>query len=324
MIYTNETGIPLSVAVFLASDYYDYNPKAISATTLLKPIRQVVLSKRVKPGANIPDISEMIASRMGSAIHDGVERAWTTNYQVAMKALGYPQDIIDRIRVNPDPATVKPEDIPVYMEIRSSREVNGVTVSGKFDFIGNGKLEDFKSTSVYTWIHDRKDDDYILQGSIYRWLNPELVTDDTMNIQFFFTDWQKHMARVQADYPQARTMKRSFALLPLDKTELYVRNRIDAINLYMDKPDEEIPLCTDKELWRKEDAWKYYKNPMNKTRATKNFDNELEALARWQDDGCVGEVVKIPGQVTACKYCPAYTVCQQARALEDNGELVFE
>jgi len=324
MKYTNQTNIPLSVAVFLASDYYDYNPKAISATTLLKPIRQVVLSKRVPPGTNVPDVSEMIANRMGSAIHDSIERAWKENYKVAMTSLGYPKEIIDRIRVNPEPGTLKPTDIPVYMEVRSEKTVNGVTVSGKFDFIGNGHLEDFKSTSVYTWIHDRKDDDYILQGSIYRWLNPELVTEDTMNIQFFFTDWQKHMTYGDSNYPAQRTMKRTFSLLSLDQTEQYVKNRIDAIDLYMNKPDEEIPLCSDKELWRKEDSWKYYKNPANKTRSTKNFDNEAEALGRWQQDGCVGEVVKIPGQVTACKYCPAFPVCQQAKTLMDCGDLVFE
>ena len=36
--FLNETGVPLSVAVYLATDHYDDIPDTISATTLIKPI----------------------------------------------------------------------------------------------------------------------------------------------------------------------------------------------------------------------------------------------------------------------------------------------
>ena len=322
--YTNETGIPLSMAVFLASDYYDYQPGVISATSLLKPVRQYVLARRVPPGEYVPDLSKLVPNRMGAAIHDGVEKAWKTNYKEAMKALGYPQKIIDRVVVNPTPEELKPNSIPVYMEIRSTREINGFKVSGKFDFIGDGQLEDFKSTTTYTWMHDTKDEDYVLQGSIYRWLNPELVTKDTMSIQFFFTDWSAMLARQSPKYPPARTMTRKFKLMSLEDTEAYIVNRLNQIAQAMNAEEEFIPQCNDHELWRKEPAWKYYKNPSNKTRSTKNFDNEAEAIARWTQDGMTGEVVMIPGQVVACKYCPAFTACKQKDALIDSGDLVIE
>ena len=45
--YINTEDTPLSVAVFLATDHYDYDPNTISATRLLKPIRQTILSGRV-------------------------------------------------------------------------------------------------------------------------------------------------------------------------------------------------------------------------------------------------------------------------------------
>jgi len=43
--YANVSDVPLALAVFLATDSYDYNPdpNTVSATTLLKPIRQIVL-----------------------------------------------------------------------------------------------------------------------------------------------------------------------------------------------------------------------------------------------------------------------------------------
>ena len=321
---TNQENIPLSVALFLAVDHYDYVPGVISATSLLKPVRQYVLSRRVPAGENIPDVSELIASRMGTAIHDGIEKAWTHHREQAMRDLGYPEKIIKRMVFNPKPEDLKPDSIPVYMELRSFKEINGVKVSGKFDFVGNGALEDFKSTSTFTWIKDTKDEDYILQGSIYRWLNPDIITSDIFTIQFIFTDWSKGMSYSTPNYPPRRMMPRKFKLMSLADTEQFVVGKLNAIQQYYNAPDELIPECTDKELWRSDPQWKYYKNPANKNRATKNFDNEGEAIARWQTDGGVGEVVKIPGQAKACLYCPASPVCKQKDRLIDSGDLIID
>lgn len=323
---TNREHIPLSVALFLAVDHYDYVPNTISATSLIRPLRQYILARRVPPGSDIPDVEDFISARMGTAIHDGIEKAWSveeTRIQ-AMKDLGYPQYIIDRIVFNPNPEDLKPDSIPVYMELRSFKEVMGFRVSGKFDFVGNGALEDFKSTSVYTWIKNRKDDDYILQGSIYRWLNPEIITNDVFTIQFIFTDWQKAMSRADANYPPRKMMPRKFKLMSVEDTQQYVENRLKLVQQYMNAPDEEIPDCTDDELWRSEPVWKYYSNPANKTRATKNFTNEGEAIAFWQNKGGKGEVVEVRGQVGACKYCPAFTVCKQKDRLIESGDLILE
>ena len=278
-----------------------------------------MLSRRVPAGENIPDVSELIASRMGTAIHDGIEKAWTHHREQAMRDLGYPEKIIKRMVFNPKPEDLKPDSIPVYMELRSFKEINGVKVSGKFDFVGNGALEDFKSTSTFTWIKDTKDEDYILQGSIYRWLNPDIITSDIFTIQFIFTDWSKGMSYSTPNYPPRRMMPRKFKLMSLADTEQFVVGKLNAIQQYYNAPDELIPECTDKELWRSDPQWKYYKNP-----ATKNFDNEGEAIARWQTDGGVGEVVKIPGQAKACLYCPASPVCKQKDRLIDSGDLIID
>jgi len=188
----NQTGVPLSVAVYLASDNYDYDPTAISATALLKPIRQQVMAARVPQEANQIDVLNLVKSRLGSSIHDGIERAWTgDHYRQAMLKLGYPAKVIDRIVVNPDPATVKPNQIPVYMEQRLYRDFMGKRISGKFNFIAEGRLDDFKSTSTFTWVNDTKREYYQLQGSIYRWLDAASphprITQDQMAIQFFYT-----------------------------------------------------------------------------------------------------------------------------------------
>ncbi|MCM2973798.1 hypothetical protein [Larsenimonas suaedae] len=319
--YLNTTGVPLSLAVFLASDKYDHEEGVISATSLIKPIRQLVLAGRVPPQDGLVDISTLVNSRMGTAIHDGIEGAWTGNYHEAMKALGYPQRVIDRVVINPEPGTLTEGMIPVYLERRSRKQIGGYTVSGKFDFVAEGRLEDFKSTSVMTWIEGRSDMKYILQGSIYRWLNQDIITSDTMAIQFIFTDWSKPRAMQDPKYPQARTAPKEFDLMPLAETESYIRNKLHMLDTYIKAPEHEIPRCTDEDLWRKPPQWKYYRNPQKMTRSTKNFDNKQDAMIRLAQDGNVGTVVEHKGEVIACRYCPGFMACTQKDELMAAGDL---
>lgn len=321
--YLNAAGIPLSLAVFLATDNYDYSedPTSISATALLKPIRQLILSARVPPEQASVDIADMIPSRMGSAIHDAIERSWTVNHAEALKKLGYPAGLVKRVKINPNPDELAEGDIPVYLEQRTIKEFMGYRISGKFDFVGEGRLEDFKSTSVFTWINHTNDDKHIRQGSIYRWLNPKLVTSDEMSIQYIFTDWSSARARAEAKYPPKRVMERRLTLLSIPETEAFIRQKLTQLNQYRDAPEKDLPLCTDEDLWRKEPVFKYYKNPNSTGRSTKNFDTKQEAMARFYEDGGVGKVVEKPGEVTACKFCPAFPVCTQKDALIAAGDL---
>lgn len=319
--YTNEASLPLSMAVFLATDNYDYEEGVISATTLIKPLRQTVLAARVPKGNDLVDVRQLVKSRMGNAIHDGIEHSWKDNYMGAMKALGYPQRVIDRVKINPDPKTLGPDDIPVYLEQRARKQVGKYTVSGKFDFLAEGRIEDFKSTSTFSWVSGTKDQDYILQGSIYRWLNPEIVTQDTMAIQFIFTDWQAMRAKTDDKYPSQQVMEKRYTLMSLPVIDSWIRQRLDRLDALWDLPQEALPECDDRELWRKETVYKYYKDPSKRTRSTKNFSDPQDAYQRLAKDGGTGIVIEQPGEVVACKFCPAFSVCHQKDRLMASGEL---
>jgi hypothetical protein len=319
--FLNSTGVPLSVALYLANDTYDHIPNTISATGLIRPIRQSILSRRVSPELHKPDILTMAKSRIGTAIHDSIEKAWTHNPAKGLKALGYPQGVIDRIIVNPTPEQLKPDSIPVYMEQRAFREIDGVTVSGKFDFVAEGRVEDFKSTSVFTWMKGNKDEDYQLQGSIYRWLSPDIITQDHMAIQFLFTDWMPGRAKAEPGYPNRPVEQHLIPLLNLDDTEAYIRERIRLHKNFSSAQEEDLPRCNDKDLWRSEPTYKYYKNPEKRARSTKNFDTLAEANQRKAEDGNVGVVVTVPGQVVACRYCNGFLLCSQKNEFLADGSL---
>ena len=319
--YLNSSSIPLSVAVFLANDNYDYEENVISATTFLKSTRQIVLSSRVPAEERLTEIAGLVKSRMGSAIHDSIERAWVENYQQSMRNLGYSERIIKKVVVNPLPGELTEDDIPVYLEQRAYRDVLGYRVSGKFDFVAEGRVEDFKSTSVNTYINGNKDEDYTIQGSIYRWLNPDIITDDVMAIQFIFTDWSAARAKADPKYPNKQTEQKLIPLMSVPETDAFIKRKITEIESYKDSSENDLPLCNDKQLWRSKPQYKYYKNPDKTTRSTKNFDTLQEANMRLAQDGGKGIVKEVPGQVLACKYCDAFPICSQKDALIAEGSL---
>lgn len=289
----------------------------------MKSTRQIVLSQRIKPGeGKVEDIKGRLASRFGTAVHDSIEMSWVNNYKTSMADMGYPPAVVDRVRINPtDPD--EPDIIPVYMEQRFHKEVGDWIVSGQFDFVGDGRLEDFKSTGTYTWVNGTKDDDYVAQGSIYRWGRPDIITQETMAIQFIFKDWMKFKAN-DPKYPSSMLMEKSYTLNSISDTEQFIKRKLFAIDMHKDTPEPQLPECTDKELWRGSPVWKYYKNPESaalKKRATKNFDTPQEANLRFVQDGSIGLVVENKPQPTACLYCNVSGSCTQKDKYIADGSL---
>ena len=321
--YSNQTNLPLPIAAWLAHDTYDRAAAGLSATTLMRPTRQVILAKRVPAGEGIVDISGMIKSRIGTAIHDAIEGAWLSDkLHGTLSSLGLADKMIKRIMVNPEEIPEGKPVIPVYLEKRSMREVLGVKITGKFDFIADGRVHDFKTTSTYAYTSSNKDDDYILQGSIYRWLNPDIITDDMMSIIFIFNDWNKNRYLSDRDnYPPSQITSRDFLLLPEATVQKFVEAKVSELIACENLNESELPKCTDKELWRKDDTFKYYKNPAAVGRSTKNFDTYSEAYQRFIADGSVGRIDTVKGTVQACLYCPAFSLCTQKDDMLESGEL---
>ena len=326
MKITNRSDISLEMAVWLLHDTYDYvqGDDYISATRLMKPIRHIVLPPRIPEDQQVPlDVEDLIPTSMGTALHDSIEKAWDKGrHRKAMQKLGIPEKVIDRVLVNPTPEDLAAlrakgiDPIPVYVEQRAIRqvEVDGQVfrVGGKFDMICEGRVTDTKSTSVWSWVYDDKDEDYQLQGSIYRWLNQDKVTEDFIRINFIFTDWSSQDAVLKADrgYPARRVMHKDIPLLPVAETESWVRAKLAQVLRHRATPESLLPECTPKELWLTEPKYKYYANGNTNGRSTKNFDTLAEAQAFASQKG-KGTVVTVPGTPKRCGYCAAFPICTQ-------------
>lgn len=305
---TNNSGISLPLAVWLAMDDYDHSAdeSVISATTLLKPIRQICLGRKFRDNIKAQDVENLVAVSMGTALHDSVENAWKKKDKVVdiLTNLGYSN--CDTIYEN------------ITFEKRSIQEVGKYKISGKFDIVFAGIPADIKSTSTWTYIYGSNDGDYIKQLSIYKWLNQELITSDVGYIEYIFTDWSKSEARRNSQYPQSRVANKKLTLLSIEDTEQYVIHKLDAIAKYEVLKEEDIPYCTEEELWKEQTKWKYYKNPANTKRATKVHASEAEANAQLAKEG-KGSIVEFPGKAKRCTYCNYTEVCSQYKELKYKG-----
>lgn len=325
MKITNNNDTPLSLAVWLVHDEYDYinEPNYISVTKLMKPIRHIVLPPRVPVAERTADVDDFISRALGHSLHDSIEKAWVKGHRRNLAKLGYPESVINRVMVNPtdsDIAVFKAKSgvdpIPVYLEQRAVRKINvrGIDflIGGKFDMVAEGIVHDNKSTTAYTWVHGTRDEDYKIQGSLYRWLNPDKITADFIRICFIFTDWQKAMAKADPKYPQKRLQYKDVPLMSLEETEAWVIDKLNKVLENQDKEEPDVVPCTPDELWMSDPVYKYYADP-NKTsgRSTKNFDNIKEAKIFMADKLGKGILKTFPGEAKRCGYCDAYPVCTQ-------------
>lgn len=312
MQYTNDHKINIAFLPWLLKDDYDFIPaaKTISVTTLLRPIRQIVLSQRITNTST--DVSDLIASRLGSTIHESIEQAWLSGAYKKLHLLGYNKDILDRVVINPEPSKVNISDIPVYIEQRTTKKLAGWTVSGKFDVIFDGVLSDIKTTSTYAYLTDSKDEDYQIQLSSYYWLNQNKITSSIAQLCMLFTDWQRYKVKQNPDYPKHRLATKEIKLMSPNHIEAWLTERIKLLEQELEK-DEPME-CTEKDLWLPKPVFAYYSNPLKMDRATKLFDSVNEANLYCAEKG-KGIVIPKPREPRRCHFCDAFDICSQRKRM---------
>lgn len=298
-----------SLGVWLATETYSGkgDERTISATELLKSTRQIVLSRRVDLAQVTPNLNSLIASRIGVAIHDAIRLSWVNPTRIkALEALGLPAHKYVVNPVGPVPAGM----IDVRTEQRTDKVIDGWTVSGEYDLVIAGQLMDTKTTKgfvIQKRLHDAK---WKMQGSIYRWLNPEVITDDSVVIECVVLDWTAGDAASSPEYPQQQWVSLRLQLKTIQETESFIRTKLAEITRHLDTPEPDLPECTDEDLWREAPTYAYFANPEATGRSTKNFDTQHDAYMHLAEKG-KGRVDTRPGKVKACAYCSAASLCTQ-------------
>lgn len=298
MKYTNKFSLPEYVTSWLEWDSYDYEDNVISATRLLSPPRQYALYLWHKDELET-EVSDLIAGSYGTAIHDSIEQVKVPN-------------ILKELRL--------------YADINLDGKI--YRISGKFDMMIDldksiQRLVDIKSTSVWAYIFNNKDKEYIKQLSIYRYLANH---DGTFNvsrdaeIMMVFTDWSKSRALKDVNYPPIRICIKKIKLWSMQETEEYIKARLRLFKKAKESTTETLIPCSQEELWQDDDKWAVMQE--GKVRALKLCDTEKDGRIFILSNNLNTNAYLLfkPGIAKRCNYCLARNFCSQYKELKDSGK----
>lgn len=287
MKITNRANLPMPF-VRMAEEEYEVKPKRYSVTTLLKPVREILLNRR--HNAEIEqDCSDMIWLLFGKAVHAVLE--------------GYSEGASE------------------FAEEKLSYELeNGYTVSGVIDLYDLDKAEvvDYKTASVWKAIY--KDyDDWKKQGLMYAWLlRKNGLPCEKVVFYAILKDWSKTKAKTDHEYPQSPVLRVDFNIKEIDEIDKFIRNKIDEIIFYEDKPDSELPLCSEEDRWN--DGNKYAVMKKGRKSALRVLDS-MEAAEEWKSTNGGDFIETRKGTDKKCiDYCLCCTKCDYYKSLQVGGE----
>jgi hypothetical protein len=287
MKLTNKLGLPASIVAAVLNDPYTNGGASISVTKLLSPAYQYQLL--TKHAAELEeDVADRIWSLMGQVGHGILER---------MPIDAATSVAEQRIFM---PATYIGLDMPDF------------TISGAFDLLEAGCINDFKFTTV--WSRDGKIE-WEQQLNMLRLLcqyHYEQTGDrrfiaDRLRIIAIYRDWQKAKAKVTKDYPQTQVESLEIPVWPLEVTREYMRKRV------LLHTSSEPPVCTDDERWMRPPVFALMK--AGRKSAVKLYDNKAEADAAAAAAGKGHTVIARPVEYPRCEsYCTAAKFCPHWQA----------
>ena len=273
MIITNKHNIPEALYNVIVKGLYKPVATTMRVTELINA--PLVKELTIKYWDKIEvDVSEYLFSILGQAVHYILEQ-------------GAPDDALGEERI-------------------SGAFVHG-TVTGKSDLYHKRGIEDWKITSVFSFLLGVKDE-WEAQLNVYKriWeLNHFPV--DTLKINAILRDWMRSKAKFDTSYPQIPFLSYRVTAWDVEKADKYINERFV---IHKAGSSE----CTPHEKWERPTTFAVMKGT-NK-RASRVLDTEKEAKAyienvkdeKVKDQLIIelrkGECVKCADYCTPRKFCP--------------------
>ena len=281
MKITNKHNVPETLVALASRDYYSKGRADYSVTEIISPPRIQRLRRQHHENME-QDVSDMLWQLLGSALHVVAERGAADNH-------------ITEERIIADIGDVK---------LSGAIDIQKVTPEGII-------ITDYKFTSAWALRQDKPE--WEAQQNIYAWLVEKVKGQKVIGVQIcaLIRDWSRREASVKADYPQAPIQVLELPLWPLEKTEAYIKERIDAHRLSKVQADwgDELPPCSDDDRWVRETKFAV-KREGRKT-AIRVFDTEQEAKDLAEKEKGYVEVRK--GEAIRCtgNFCGVAQWCSQ-------------
>lgn len=289
MKLTNKFNLPETFVNVIRRPQYSRGDSQISVTELLSPTQLVQL--RAKHGSDLTsDVSEMIWSLFGTAIHNILEHGKGDNHVV---------------------------------EERLHTELNDWKISGAIDLQEiepDGIIvSDYKVTGAWSVMAEKEE--WVSQLNMYAWLVERCKGMPVKKLQIvaIVRDWQAREVDRKEGYPQSPVAVLDIELWPFEKREQYVKERLEHHNdgFFAAGTGAKYPECTSAEMWEKQTVYAIKKK--GAARAKHLYGDKQEAYGLLEDLGDAFEIEVREGERTRCeKYCPVSTFCDQFKQYKES------
>jgi hypothetical protein len=294
MIITNKLNLPVAYVNAIQNSRHNAD-KCLSATTLLKGTKEIILTDRHFDEITV-DASENVWTVFGSAVHTVLEH----QKDDAFKEESFEVPVLD------------------------------YKVTGRVDRydMANETIEDWKTASVWKVIfHDFED--WHNQGLIYAWL----LRQNGLNVRHIrfialLKDFSMTEAKRKADYPQAPVFVYEYDVNEDELThiESYIKGKVLEVSQNTEKPDDEVEVCTPEQRWTTPSKWAVMKE--GRKTALKVCESEEEALnfiEEQEKDKDKLSVEERKGTDKKCDdYCPCAPFCSYYKATHQEETPVTE
>lgn len=258
---------------------YEYKEKQYSVTTILKDVREILLTRRHHNEIE-QDVADMIWLILGTATHSILENSQEADTE--------------------------------FKEEHFVEEVqNGYKLSGQADLYNAEEkmVTDYKTCSVWKVIYDDWED-YKKQLLMYAWAFKKMGFEvEKGQIVAIIKDHSKTKAKVDSSYPQYPVYKKvfNFSEQEFKEIEEFIKDKFTQIEKYEKTADDQLPLCTEESRWN--DGDKYAVKKKGNKRALRVYDTLKEAEEHLkQDDSLELEIRK--GEDKKClEYCSCCEFC---------------
>jgi hypothetical protein len=279
MIITNKLNMPDAFVKAIQNSRHNAD-KCLSATTLLKGTKEIILTDRHFDEITI-DASDEVWAVFGTAVH----------------------------------AILEHQEDEAFKEESFSVDVLDYKVTGKVDRydMKHETIEDWKTASVYKVLF-KNFDDWKRQGLIYTWLLRQSGLN-VRHIRFIalLKDFSKTSAKRDKNYPQSPVYVYEFDPTEdeMTSTEADIKAKVFDVSQNTDKKDDEIAECSPYERWTSPERYAVMKE--GRKSAVKVFDLEIEAesfINEIEKDKDKYSIETRKGIDRKCDdYCPCASFC---------------
>ena len=276
MTVTNRLNLPEAIVKACSRERHS-KPGEISATTLLKGMKEVILTERHWDELSA-DAADQLWALWGTTAH----------------------------------AILESEGANEFTEIKLKHEICGVTLTGTIDNydMKEGVITDWKTASVWKVIyHDFAD--WTMQGLVYAWLLYQNgFSVKKCRFVALLKDHSKAKARYGNGYPKSPVCVYEFAVTAdmMNDAEGFIRAKIEQYKLMRQLSDDLIPECPEKERWAEPEKHAVLKE--GRKSAVKLFESREEADKHALALGAEHYAVTRPGEDRKCMdYCACNKFC---------------